>query len=251
METDIKKLAMAALQDATQPEKVAEIINDKIAATVKQAITDATRSYSNFGSDLEKKIAAALSLGDLDLPSYNAQVCAMVMSQVDTHVTDLVNGRLKSDIADMLSIAPKTIKLSEIVTWMTEPVEGEKYGEVVTCDLRDTLKERGDLWGPEWVLYLDEGEHYGHRNADTMADFKIEIWHGIKQDKSVRNDEITTGTIRTIYENGRALACHGKSSGGFTFSKTYGLAQRLLALYAAETVIDLDIEDVVISVGDY
>ena len=41
------------------------------------------------------------------------------------------------------------------------------------------------------------------------------------------------------------------SSGKFSTGKAYGLAGRLQSLYAAETVIEIDEDEVCVSVGDY
>jgi len=247
--TDIALMASEALAKATTPEAIQPIIEKQISDSVKHAVESATRSYSKFGKELEKKIEEAIGLNDLDLPTYNTLICGIVQQVVDQNVADLVNGRLKSDLEDLLSIAPKTIKLSEIVKWMTDRHEGEGYGEVVPCEVRD--KERysdSELWGPCWEVFLDEDNHYSHRSIE-QCEIRLIIDHGIKEDRSQSNDEIRTGTIRQMISNGSSLARTG--GGGFTTSRPYGLQQRLLALYAAETVIEIDEDEVAVSVGDY
>jgi hypothetical protein len=248
--TDIALLANQALQAATAPERVKEIIDKQINETVASAIRDATRSYSRFAKDLEKKIEDALSINNLDLPSYNAMVCAMVQNQVEAVTSELIEGRLKSDVAEMLKVAPQTIKLSHIVEEMRKSHEEDGgYGEVVTCIIEDISPDDSDFWGPRWKVYLDDSDHYEWKDRDS-CDVVLEIHHGVKDDRNQANHEINTGTISQIQEWSGVITSKGGKA-GFTMKRPYGLAQRLLAMYASETVIEVDGDEICTSVGDY
>lgn len=248
--TDIAELANRALAKALQPEAVQEIVEKQITETVRSAIKDATRSFSPFGRDLEKKIAEAISLKNLDLPSYNAIIAGMVQQAVEGNMAELIQGRLSKDIDEMLKVAPRSIKLSEIVDEMRKSHEEDgAYGEVITCIVEPQDARDSDFWGPNWKIYLDDGTHYSDRERG-YANVEIEIRHGIKEDRAKDNDEIYTGTISYIRESTGVITSKGGQA-GFTMSRTYGLAQRLLAMYAAETVIEIDEDEVVIAVGDY
>lgn len=248
--TDIALLASQALQAATAPERVKEIIDKQIGETVERSIKDAIRSYSNFARDLEKKIEEALSINNLDLPSYNTMVCAMVQNQVEAVTAELIEGRLKSDVAEMLKVAPKTIKLSHIVAEMRKGHEEDGgYGEVVTCIIEGIDYEDSDFWGPRWKIYLDDSDHYEWKDKDN-CNVVLEIHHGIKDDRNQANHEINTGTISQIQEWSGVITSKGGKA-GFTMKRPYGLAQRLLAMYASETVIEVDEDEICTSVGDY
>ncbi|ABF63513.1 hypothetical protein TM1040_0780 [Ruegeria sp. TM1040] len=248
--TDIAILAGQALQEATAPERVKEIIDKKIGETVKGAIESAMRSYSDFGRTLEKKIEEALSISNLDLPSYNNMVCAMVQNQVEAVASELIQGRLQADINEMLGVAPQSIKLSEIVNQMRQSHEEDGgYGEVVTCIVEEIHVDDSDFWGPRWKVYLDDTTHYSHSDKGS-CEVVLEVWHGIKQDRDQSNHEITTGTISQIQEYSGVITSKGGKA-GFSMRRPYGLTQKLLAMYAAETVIEVDEDEVVTSVGDY
>ncbi|WP_417701891.1 hypothetical protein [Pseudophaeobacter sp.] len=248
--TDIALLASQALQAATAPERVKEIVEKQVSETVSSAIRDATRSYSRFAKDLEKKIEDALSINNLDLPSYNTIVCAMVQKQVEAVTSELIAGRLKSDVAEMLKVAPKTIKLSQIVEEMRKPhEENGGYGEVVTCIIEGIDHEDSNFWGPRWKVYLDDSDHYEWKDKDN-CNVALEIHHGVKDDRNQANHEINTGTISQIQEWSGVVTSKGGKA-GFTMKRPYGLAQRLLAMYASETVIEVDEDEICTSVGDY
>jgi len=248
--TDIALLASQALQAATAPERVKEIVDKQVSETVASAIRDATRSYSRFAKDLEKKIEDALSINDLDLPSYITIVSAMVQNQVEAVTSELIEGRLKSDVAEMLKVAPKTIKLSHIVEEMRKPHEEDGgYGEVVTCIIEGIDRGDSDFWGPKWKIYLDDSNHYEWKDRGS-CDVVLEIHHGIKDDRNQANHEINTGTISQIQEWSGVITSKGGKA-GFTMKRPYGLAQRLLAMYASETVIEVDEDEICTSVGDY
>jgi len=243
--TDIAQLAQDALAEATNPDKIKGLVFDHINKTVEEAVKDAVRSYSPFGRDLQKKVEEALSLNTLNLPSYNTMICGMVQKLVATHTSTLIEARLAKDIAEMLKVAPKEIRLSAIVEQMTERKKDmDGHGEV-TCIVEHREPAR-DLWGPEWTIYLDETECHSWANRN-MAEVKIDVWHGIKANNHVTDDDLNKGTIRSIFEHGSTIA----SKSGFTTASLYGLTGNLLALYAAETVITIDEDEVITSVNDY
>lgn len=245
--TDIAILAREALTEATRPEAVKEIVESRINKTVHSAIDSALQSFSPFGRELEKKIQEALSLNNLNLPQYNNIICGMVQEIVQANVSDLVSGRMKSDIEKMLKVAPKEIKLSEIVDEMRQGHEEDGgYGEVVTCFVdRDDPTDRS--WGPKWSVYLDDGESlsFSERKSATI---QFSMSHGlISQSDEDDPEQIDTGTIYHVYDRSGSIS----GTGGFRKSKQFGLVNRILALYAAGTIITVDDDDVVTSVGDY
>ncbi|WP_323780868.1 hypothetical protein [Leisingera sp.] len=95
---------------------------------------------------MEKHLAEALSVHNLNLPSYNTMICAMVQKQVKALTTGIIAGRLQQDLEKILSIAPKSIKLSEIVEEMRQPHEGDgSDGVVVTCTVEHFPEKDSDF----------------------------------------------------------------------------------------------------------
>lgn len=254
--TDIAILVQDALTEASHPERMKEIVTKLVTKQFDETLSSATRSFSDFGKTLEKKVTEALSIEKLDLPSYNTIMASMITKLVDDAVSNLIQGRLKEDLNELFKIAPKTIKLSEIVKEMRERHEGDGgYGEVVTCIVERNDHDDTDFWGPRWTIYLDDdiAVDLSSRHAKPSdASIRLDVWHGIKASelRGTSNDTIHTGTINSIYENSGVIASRGGKH-GFTMRRPYGLAARLLSYYACETVIEVDEDFVVTSVGDY
>lgn len=249
--TDIAQLAADALAAATAPEKVREIVEREIGKTVEAAIKDSVRSYSPFGRELEKKLEEAMGINSLNLPSYGQMMTDLVQRLVQKHVADLVGARLEEDLTDILRIAPKTIKLSEIADAMRADHEGD-YGDVITCHVQyDDRYEDSDFWGPSWTVYLDDQEHHGDPKG---ASVRLWISHGVRDKAGPPKHEITTGTIWRVDSDGRSVTTGAREGWHGTFrrpDKVYGLAERMLAYYAAKTIIEIDEDNIVTSVGDY
>ena len=249
--TDIAQLAAEALAAATAPEKVREIVEREIGKTVEDAIKASVRSYSPFGRELEKKLEEAMGINSLNLPSYGQMMTDLVQRLVQKHVADLVGARLEQDLTDILRIAPKTIRLSQIADAMREDHEGD-YGEVITCHVEDDDRhEDNDFWGPSWTVYLDDREH--HRDPKN-ASVRLRISHGVRDKDGPPKHEITTGTIWHIHDDERSVTTGAGQGWHGTFrrpNKVYGLAERMLAYYAAGTIIEIDEDNIITSVGDY
>lgn len=248
--TDIAQLAAEALAAATAPAKVREIVEREISKTVEDAIKASVRSYSPFGRSLEKKLEDALDINDLNLPSYGQMLTDMVQRLVQKHVSDLIGARLEEDLTDILKIAPKKIRLSEITGKMLEDHSSD-YGEVITCIIENEQESDDNFWGPSWTVYLDDEQH---TEAPRDAKVKLRIRHGIRDKSGPPSHKLTTGTIWSIEADGRRVTADKNAGWYGTFRRpheVYGLPERLLAYYAAGTIIEIDEDNIVTSVGDY
>lgn len=248
--TDIAALAAEALANATAPEKVREIVEREIGKTVEEAVKQSVRSYSPFGRALEKKLEEAMGINTLNIPSYGQMLTDLVQRLVQKHVSDMIGAQLEADLTDILNIAPKTIKLSEITGNMLE-YHSDGYGPVITCIVKDEGKYDSDLWGPSWTVYLDDEQH---TEVERNAKVRLRISHGIRDESGPPSHKLTTGKIWSIEADGRRVTADKGAGWHGTFRqphKVYGLPERLLAYYAAGTVIEMDIDDVVTSVGDH
>lgn len=254
-ETDLATLASDALIKALDPVQIKKIVDDRMLDTVSQVVRDATRSYSPFAKELEEHVKNALSVHTLNLPSYGTMITDMVERIVQKEVADLVGGRLQEDLRNILSIAPKTIKLSEIAKEMiVDHEEDGSYGEVITVHVEDDRTDRdSSFWGPSWRIYLDERSY-----CDNPKDAEIEIrvMHGPRDKNGPPSSELNTGTIWNVHSNGRQHANAEGKHGGWagTYSRptsVYGLTERILAYYASGTIIEIDEDEIIITVGDY
>lgn len=130
---------------------------------------------------------------------------------------------MAEDIRELLNIAPAEIKLSEIAEDMIRDRHDDDCGEVITV-----IVERNE-YRSTW-LYLDEERHHPLRD-------KYQCRHSL-----LLNEDGTISSARLDKRDLKDTQNIGRS---------YGLADKIRAYYAAGTKIVLDEDAVVTSVGDY
>lgn len=199
-------------------------VETRVGKLVVEAVDRALRGYSDTAKLIEKAVEDSLRVDRLDLPSYGIMVAQMVKTQVEANVSELIAGKLAEDVSELLKLAPKEVKLSEIAESMCKKHEGEGYGPVITV-----LVERTD-YGSAWV-YLDEDTHHEGHDAKYRCDHQLLI----SSDGLISSATIHNRNVKDTTQFGRA----------------YGLAQKLRAYVACGTKIILDEDNVVTGVGDY
>jgi hypothetical protein len=224
MSTDFSTLIADAVAAKMTPDFIEKEVNSRVEKLIVECIDKSFRSYSDTAKQVEEAVTAALKVDRLDLPSYGDMVTRMIKSQVEEVVSPIVAGRLAEDVEELLKLAPKEIKLSEIADDMRKKHEGEdKWGPVITIIADEST------YGSRW-LYLDDDQHYDEHEKHRC------------QHKLLLSDD---GTI-----NGGWIDKNELSTSNW-FGRHYGLSQRLRAYIACGTKITFDIDDVVTSVGDY
>ncbi|WP_152565762.1 hypothetical protein [Devosia riboflavina] len=219
---DIISATVAKQLDASFVEKEVET---RVSKLVVEAVDRALRGYSETAKLIEKAVEEALRVERLDLPSYGTVVAHMVKAQIEANVSELVAGRLAEDVTELLKLAPKEIKLSEIAEEMLKPHRDDgSYGSVITVIVEQN--EYGSTW-----LSLDEETHHEGARAEYQCQHRILI----SKDGTISGGTIDNRDLKSTKHIGR----------------TYGLGQKLRAYFACGTKIILDEDDVVTSVGDY
>lgn len=199
-------------------------VETRVSKLVIEAVDRALRGYSDTAKLIEKAVEDALRVERLDLPSYGITVAAILKTQIEAKVSDLVAGTLAKEMDELLGLAPKTVKLSEIAKEMIENRLGDEgYGEVITV-----IVERADRGYSH--IYLDEEEaiepHEKYRCQHRLAvDPEGKIYSA-----TIANQDLKKAT---------------------RFGHFYGIDQKLRAYVACGTKIILDEDDVVTTVGDY
>lgn len=214
---DLISKAVAEKLDSAFVEKEVET---RIAKLVTEAVDQALRAYSDTGKKVREAVEEALRVDRLDLPSYGATVCAILKSQIEANVATLVSGQLAEDMEELLKLAPKEIRLSELAEEMIKDSHCD-YGPAITVIVEPT--EYSSTW-----LYLDETEHH-----EKTRDCRHRLLIG-------EDGKISGGWFS-----------HRKMDDGRYIGASYGLEQRLRAFVACGTRIILDEDNVVTSVGDY
>jgi hypothetical protein len=219
---DLSTLISDAVAAKMTPEFIEKEVATRVDKLIVESVDRALRSYSDTGKLIEKAVEDALRVDQLDLPSYGSTVLQILKTQIEATVAPLVAGRLSADMQELLSLAPKSIKLSEIADEMRKEHEGG-YGNVITVEVKHN--EYGSTW-----IYLDEETHH-ERRADTEASHRLLIGKD--------------GIISGGWLDKRPLKDTGH------IGRSYGLSQRLRAYVACGTQIIIDEDAVCTSVGDY
>lgn len=224
MMSDFSTLIADAVAAKLTPEFIVAEIDTRVSKLIVESVDKALRTYSDTGKLIEKAIEDALRVDRLDLPSYSSTVLGILKEQIEARVAPLVAGQLAADMDTLLHLAPTEIKLSKIAEDMiTNRHAGDDWGEVITVILDET--EYGSRW-----LYLDDEHHYDDRDK-YKCDYHVLIG---------KDGKVSSATIRS-----RSMS-DTKHVG-----VDYGLGQKIRAWHACGTAIELDVDNVVIGVGDY
>lgn len=217
---DLISRAVAARLDASFVEKQ---VDTRIAKLVVEAVDTALSRFGETGKLIEKAVADALHVERLDLPSYGQAVTMILKVQIEQTVSELVAGKLAANMTELLSLAPKEVKLSQIATDMRERHDPDEHGDVITVIVE--RKDRGYAH-----VYLDEEQHLEDRDK-----YKCRHHLGIDDKGVVYSATIDNRDLKATTHIGRS----------------YGVGQKLRAYVACGTRIILDEDDVVTSIGDY
>jgi hypothetical protein len=218
---NLSGLISAAGAAKMTPEFIEQEIDTRVGKLIVESVDKALRTWSDTGKLIEKAIEDALRVDRLDLPSYGATVTAMLKLQLEATVAPLVAGKLAEDMAELLKLAPKEIKLSEIAAEMLKGREGE-YGELITVFVERT--EYGSAW-----IYLDETVR--PRSEKHRFDYQLLLG----QDGRIASATLKERDIKSTTRIGRS----------------YGIDQRIRAWYACGSIIELDEDYVSVGLGDY
>lgn len=212
---DLNQLVVEAVAITCTPEYLQDKVKKHVDEIVKDALREALSSYGETGKLIKAAVVKALQVNDLDLPDYGFMVTQMVQAKVKEHVAEMVQGTLAADMVSLLSLAPKTIRLSEIVASM---FADDNAVEEVFCELEPASTDSSSRW-----LYLSP-EH-----LTSASKHRADVRLLISKDGIIRAGWLSEKDLKT-----------SKSFGNF-----YGLEQKIRAYYACGTVIDLDEENVI------
>jgi hypothetical protein len=218
---DLISATVAKQLDAAFVEKEVET---RVSKLVIEAVDRALRGYSDTAKLIEKAVEDALRVDRLDLPSYGTVVATILQTQIERRVNELIGSRLAADMNDLLKLAPKTVKLSEIAKEMIETRHGdESYGQVITVIVEHS--DRGYS-----TIFLDEEEVIEARDK-----WKCQHRLAIDPDGTIYNATIANVDLKKATK----------------FGHFYGIDQKLRAYVACGTKIILDEDEVTTTVGDY
>lgn len=220
--SDLTNLIADAVAAKMTPQFIDEVVNDRVSKLVVDSVDKALCKYSDTGKSIEKAVEEALRVDRIDLPQYGHVVAQSLKVQIEAKVADLVAGQLAKDMDELLSLAPKEVKLSEIAQQMLDRSSAD-YGECITVIVEPSSNGYHHI-------YLDEGAVY-RRKDKYQCDHQISI----DAEGKIYSARIDRKDLNSTQYVGRA----------------YGLSQLIRAYVACGTQIILDEDDVCRGKGDY
>ena len=225
MNTDTPELAAiisASIAAKMTPDFIREKIDARAEKLIDDAITDAMRSYGNIGKLVAKSVEDSLKVDRLDLPSYGHIVTSMLQAQIEALVHPLVAGQLAEDMEGLLKLAPKAIKLSDIVKTLVD--DKDEYGDVCTCVIERT--DYGSV-----LIGLDETvvSETSSYLSQSKTIYKCEVQIHLSDKGTILSATFNGADMKTMRQVG-----HGR----------YGLEQRIRAYHACGTIIEVDEDNV-------
>lgn len=228
---DFEKVVADAALSVITPEAIQEKVAERAEALMTEAVNDALRSYGPVGKVVKQSVEDALQIKGLDLPSYGEIVMTTLSKALSENVAELIEGRLKSDMQDLLKLAPKSIKLSEIAERMVEghyEYETGRWGDIVTVGIRYHGYDESD---ESCTIWLD-GNSSGLEEHE--ADVRMHVYKGKVLSVHIGGRDITKGTL------------YGLSGGKQSISRGIrnSLGDLCLALYACQSEVIVDEDSV-------
>lgn len=144
-----------------------EALRGKISDHIEKLIAEAIRSAFQWGDvnkQITKAVQDALAIeGPLNLPSFGNTVMALLRQKLDETVNQHIAARLDEEMTQILLLAPKEVKLSEVVKQMIADLDQhDRYGTHVTC-----IVEQSETVTGYFHVYLDEEEGKTKYACDT------------------------------------------------------------------------------------
>ncbi|HDR8933005.1 hypothetical protein [Burkholderia vietnamiensis] len=150
---------------------IEKAIEAQLTKTITSIIDDQLRSYSDFGEKLKEHVKESLQVDfqGLGLPGYNDLILKIVRKKVAALTEQSIAESIEKQMADLLTPAPKEIKLSELVERFINH-HAERFS--CSCDGPDriTLRVEESQYGSRWIS-LDKAE--GTREYDCEIRFGV------------------------------------------------------------------------------
>ena len=163
--------AGALAADYMRSPEAKAVITKAVKETVDRHIQESLRTYSAFGKQVEEAVGKALQLhGDIDLPSYNDAILKIVAAQVEHATKQSIEAQVAERMKDLLTPAPATIRLSELVKQYVEMLrEKENSGCVCYGDRKEITFQVSEIsYGMFREVILDP-EHNTKRHEIGRA----------------------------------------------------------------------------------
>lgn len=162
--TEFQSAIIAEIERQARSENIQQLISKKVGEAMTETISSAFRTYGDVGKQIDTAVKDSLKLSDrLDLPAYGVMVLALLRQKLDERVHSMISERLDAEMNEILSIAPRELLfsalVSEVVKHASEDMH-DRYGTFITCIVEHV--EKYD-WHEVW---LDEAADTDKRNCE-------------------------------------------------------------------------------------
>lgn len=224
-QNDLQQFIVDEVFRQSGTDAIHQLVAKKIQEAIASAIDTSFRSYGHMGKQIEAAVNNAMNLsGDMDIPSYGTMVLALLRQRLDAYVHELVSARLDAEMTEILSIAPKELKLSDLAAAVVQSAseDGDRYGTHITC-----IVERHERHADWFNIYIDKDE-------DTA-----------KKDCSIKIETIGQGTIYRVQIDGKDPKSVVRMGG------MWGHEKMIFGAYCCGSKFIIDHEDPSTGIGDF
>lgn len=223
--TEFQSTIIAEIERQARSENIQQLIAKKVGDVMTEAISSAFRSYGDVGKQIETAVKGSLLISDkLDLPSYGVMVLALLRQKLDERVNGMIADRLDAEMNEILSIAPKELKFSELVEAIVKHASEnmhDRYGTCITCIVEEDEKY-------SWLnVWLDEQENQGKRDCEIRFTVSKE------------------GSILSIEMNGK------DPKKNVRMGSMWGYQKMIFGAYCCGSKIIMDVLDPSTGIGDF
>lgn len=145
---DLRQVLIEGVDRLIASGEVEKKIEATLAKVMNEVIDHELRSYSDFGKQLTEMVKKSFALnGEIDLPSYNHTILAIIRKQVEHSTTTTIQTQVAERMKELLQTPPESITLTDLVAKYIEHVKEHKlagcvcYGEAshsITCELEES-----------------------------------------------------------------------------------------------------------------
>jgi len=211
---DIQKEIESAATRLIESGKIEKTIEAVLEETIKQGITQALKSYSDFGKQIEEAIKKAVNISNVDFPDYNKLVSTWVMDIANRSMIQVGKAQIEANLKEFFQPLEKdTWKASEIVEKFIKSIREDVPGDngEITCIVETNENDSLTSLRKYWAIYLDEDRN--------IQKYKCKIQIHIKED----------GVWRVMID--------GEDSREMKFPSIYGFKDFIFKLYSTKAKI--------------
>lgn len=187
---EIEKVVQDKFAEIVGSGFIEEQVKKQLQETIKGAVEQSLRSYSDFGKSIEKALKESITGGKFDFPDYNQLVSNWVMDIVNNTLISEGKAQITKNLEEFFKPLEKSEwLLSEIVSKYIEHIrenEDEESGELTII----VDKDKHHLTKEYWDVYLDSKPNKSKYNCNIALRInETGVWNVTLGSKSMDKDK--------------------------------------------------------------